>query len=507
MVHTCREGRSSSSRELTSEPGSKTVSPGRGDSPLPAEGGSLTTPYLAYWRDLWYRFAAVAACHGTVGAGSLVWRTLWSMRIAVWHSLPSGGGKRALYDHIEGLLDLGHQVECWCPPMADQKFLPLRDLAVEHVVPLSIAPERGLTRALSRMSQGGTATLRWLRAMDDHSQRCASEINRSKCDVLYAAAAERFAVTGLARYIAIPSVLYLQEPFRPLYEAAPTLPWAAPPVDRFTPMQVLRRFRDIIRVEALRVQVREEFEGVQAYDRVLTNSYYSKESLLRTYGIEAPVCYLGVDTTRYVDRGFPRDFLVVGIGAFSPSKRVEVAIEAVAALPAPRPRLIWIGNEVWDSAYMLQLRKLAQRRSVDFSPLVNISHAEVVDVLNRASAMIYAPRLEPFGFAPLEAAACGVPVVAKAEGGVRETVIENETGFLVDSDPDLSEALQRILGDTALGARMRAAARANVITRWSTGSAARRVEAHLAETVADRAMAHQSSPTHSSNSSCDEAVR
>ncbi|MHB1599044.1 MAG: hypothetical protein ACYCXY_09175 [Acidimicrobiales bacterium] len=59
------------------------------------------------------------------------------MRIAVWHNLPSGGGKRALYDQIRGLLELGHYVESWCPPSADQSFLPLGDLVTEHVVDLA----------------------------------------------------------------------------------------------------------------------------------------------------------------------------------------------------------------------------------------------------------------------------------------------------------------------------------------------------------------------------------
>jgi hypothetical protein len=63
------------------------------------------------------------------------------VKIAVWHNLPSGGGKRALYDHVTGLLARGHTVESWCPPTADQDFLPLGTLVVEHVVPLdSVQP-------------------------------------------------------------------------------------------------------------------------------------------------------------------------------------------------------------------------------------------------------------------------------------------------------------------------------------------------------------------------------
>jgi len=34
------------------------------------------------------------------------------LKIAVWHNLPSGGGKRALYQHVKGLVDRGHDLEC-----------------------------------------------------------------------------------------------------------------------------------------------------------------------------------------------------------------------------------------------------------------------------------------------------------------------------------------------------------------------------------------------------------
>ena len=59
------------------------------------------------------------------------------MRIAVWHNLPSGGGKRALHDHVRGLLGRGHTIEAWCPSTADPDYLPLSELIPEHVLPLA----------------------------------------------------------------------------------------------------------------------------------------------------------------------------------------------------------------------------------------------------------------------------------------------------------------------------------------------------------------------------------
>ena len=58
------------------------------------------------------------------------------LRIAVWHNLSSGGAKRVLHDQVRGLAAGGHYVEAWCPPTADQSFLPLSSLIKEHIVPL-----------------------------------------------------------------------------------------------------------------------------------------------------------------------------------------------------------------------------------------------------------------------------------------------------------------------------------------------------------------------------------
>ena len=367
--------------------------------------------------------------------------------------------------------------------MADQEFLPLETLVVEHIVPMA---RRGLaTRGFSRISKGAAGIYATLRAMDDHAQRCAQEINRASFDAVLVGSSLTVAASPIGRYVKPHSVLYLQEPLRTLYEALPRLPWPALPSRRLSPASAVQRLQDSVRIRALRVQAREELESVRAYDRVLANSYFSRESVLRAYGVDPRVCYLGVDTKRYVDRSLPREHLVVGIGNFGRTKRVDVAIAAVAALPEPRPVLTWIGNGA-EQRYLRSLVGLAQRLDVAFEPLVAISHSQVVDVLNRASVMLYAPRLEPFGYAPLEAAACGVPVVAKTEGGVRETVVHGETGLLVDDDTELSQALSRLLADQTLTRRMRAKARQNVETCWSLDAATERLESHLAAVAAGR---------------------
>ena len=107
---------------------------------------------------------------------------------------------------------------------------------------------------------------------------------------------------------------------------------------------------------------------------------FSREVILRCYGIDAEVCYLGIDMTRFVDHGWPREDILVGLGAFSPWKNIKLIIEALALVPAPRPTLAWIGNSSTDDYLreMIQLARVARRA---FVPHERISDEGIVELL------------------------------------------------------------------------------------------------------------------------------
>jgi glycosyltransferase involved in cell wall biosynthesis len=94
--------------------------------------------------------------------------------------------------------------------------------------------------------------------------------------------------------------------------------------------------------------------------------------------------------------------------------------------------------------------------------------------------MIYAPRLEPFGLAPLEAGACGVPVVAVPEGGVRETILDEITGLHVENDPAAAAAaLTRLRNDPELARRLGENGCTAAKEKWSFQGATNRIEQRL----------------------------
>lgn len=399
------------------------------------------------------------------------------MRIAVWHNLPSGGAKRAVHDQVRGLLARGHSVEVWCPPTADLKFLPLSQMVPEHVVPLAWPDRSALDAMLHLPARVGPQ----LAAMEEHCRAAAAAIARGGFDVLLAHSCRFFRTMPLSRLVTMPTVLYQHEPYRWLYEALPRLLWL-PPLPAhpsLSPRWLHAILKDRRTLRNARAQGAEEVRNAGAFGRILVNSRFSRESILRAYGLDAEVCYPGTDLTRFADRGLPRERFIVGLGTFSPEKNLRLAIEALALLPAPRPALAWIGNASY-LGHLEEMQALAAARGVTLTPHLRIPDEEVVSLLNRAAALFYAPRLEPFGLAPIEAGACSLPVVAVAEGGVRETVVHDENGLLVDSSPRaVADAIAALLDDPALARRLGAAGRANAERLWSVDAAIDRVEGAL----------------------------
>ena len=430
------------------------------------------------------------------------------LRIAVWHNLPSGGGKRQLYTHVKGLVERGHYVESWCPDTADTDFLRLGEIVTEHVVPL-----HSLSREINLAIRPAPVVEKLLLAMEDHCERCANEINQGGFDVLYANACMFLRTSPIAKYVYLPSTIYLGEPYRWFYEALPNLPW----IGQHRSQEAIdshggyrRRLRDFVSrsiyrlisprssgkfsetmidpvLQGARIQARAELEYARTFDSILVNSIYSRESILRAYNLPSRVCYLGIDTDYYKPTGEPKDRFVLGLGTIYYAKGIDRAIRAVAAIPIDeRPRLIWIGNgasEVDLENYV----NLAARLDVIFEAKIDLSDKEVISHLSRAAALIYTSRLEPFGLAPLEANACGTAVVGIAEAGIRETVIDGVNGFLAHDDTPsvLGKLIERIMANGDTGLEFGARAKEHVDRNWTVQSCIDNIENQLNALHAD----------------------
>jgi glycosyltransferase involved in cell wall biosynthesis len=219
---------------------------------------------------------------------------------------------------------------------------------------------------------------------------------------------------------------------------------------------------------------------------ILANSFYSRESILRAYGLDSKVCYLGVDTVKFRQRDVAKTNEVIGIGAFVREKNIEFVIKAVGAVRAPRPKLTWIGNAAWPP-YLEELRRFAGRCDVELDARVRVADDELLEALSRAFAFVYASRLEPFGLAPLEAGACGLPVIAVAEGGVRETILDHVNGLVVEHDPGaMANAIERLRDDPECARSLGERGEHLVRERWSLRGAIDGLERRFSDVLRSR---------------------
>jgi glycosyltransferase involved in cell wall biosynthesis len=198
---------------------------------------------------------------------------------------------------------------------------------------------------------------------------------------------------------------------------------------------------------------------------IVTHSSFTRDTLRQIYGVDSEVVRLGVDADALTPGAGPREGYVLSVGALHPLKGHDQVIEAVATLPATRPRVVLIGDRGESEG---ALRALADSRGVELDIRSRISFAEVVSLYQRAGVVACAQIREPFGLVPLEAMACATPVVAVAEGGFRETIADGETGLLVERDPTaLGRAIERVLGDARLAGDLGASGRERVIGDWT----------------------------------------
>lgn len=170
-------------------------------------------------------------------------------------------------------------------------------------------------------------------------------------------------------------------------------------------------------------------------DRFVANSAHVAERIRRYYNRVATIVYPPVDTVFFhpADVTPGSHFLIVS--ALVPYKRIERAMAACARVGAP----LRIAGDGPDR------RRLEAHAGPHVTLLGRLSDEAVRDEYRRALAVVL-PGEEDFGIVPVEAHACGRPVVALARGGALETVVDGENGILFE-EPEvdaLAAALDRV---------------------------------------------------------------
>jgi len=193
--------------------------------------------------------------------------------------------------------------------------------------------------------------------------------------------------------------------------------------------------------KAQRQKTLQEYERA---DRIYVHSAYTARSFLNA-GIDASRLVrtiLSVDSrfqppaTRRPDDG---PFRVVYVGRVDATKGIPLLFDALEHLDVPT-ELTLVGG--WSTRAM---RKYVQSRRPDLPP-VHIRPGDPLPHLQRADVFVHPSYEDGFGYAPMEALACGVPVIVTEDTGMKEYVRNGENGYVVPtgSVDTIVEALETV---------------------------------------------------------------
>jgi glycosyltransferase involved in cell wall biosynthesis len=405
------------------------------------------------------------------------------MKVAIFHNLPSGGGKRALYTYSKFLTKSDHTVEVFIPSTADESYLPLKDLTEEvHVFDVKRTISGLVSSELRNYPLSMSADL------ERTERNIADTINGQDFDVVLCEQDRYTYSPFFLKHIKKPTIYYCGTTSR-LQDAA--LPNTAG--NELSPSHKSLSVR-IIDYCIDRRTPKIDKKNASFAEYILTNSYFSREAILRSYGLNSFVSYLGVDTELFKPLGIPKEDFVLSVGRLIPSKGFDFVVRSLGTInPKMRPKLIVVSDEI-DLHYREFLEQLARRSGVDLRIASLITDDALVSLYNKAKLVVYAPYLEPFGLVPLEAMACGTPVVAVKEGGVRESVIHNKTGILTQRDEHMfAEALMELLSNEEKMGDMSQNAIECTEDYWTVEKAGKRLMWHINRVVDEGEHRYQTS--------------
>jgi D-inositol-3-phosphate glycosyltransferase len=238
-----------------------------------------------------------------------------------------------------------------------------------------------------------------------------------------------------------------------------------------------------------------EERAVREADRIIAECPQDEADLINLYGAKRSTLATipcGFDPAEFWPVGKlrarrvlgldPNEQIILQLGRMVPRKGVDNVIRGLARLRRDygiKARLLVVGGESQSPDPALtpeigRLQAIAIEQGITDSVVFTGSRGrdELRYYYSAADVFVTTPWYEPFGITPLEAAACGTPVVGAAVGGIKTTVLDGETGYLVPPrDPvALAGRLALLLGNQFLSQRLgtQAAKRAAAFFTWET---------------------------------------
>jgi glycosyltransferase involved in cell wall biosynthesis len=394
------------------------------------------------------------------------------LRIALFHNLPSGGAKRAIYEWVQRLAT-NHRIDVFTLSSADHIHCDIRPFVNQYRI-YDFTPRKLFDSPWGRLNQ----FQRWrdLAEITRIGHRIAVEIDAGHYDVVLANTCLYTFIPTFVQYVQTPTVYYLHEPFGKHF----TRRFQRPYFKSNGLRAAMNRWDPLIQCYSRRLETLQR-KSIRRTARLLANSRFTQEQMEVAHSVEAVVCHLGVDCNSFRPMAIMRKAnQVISVGELSPRKGFDFLIQSLGRIPPEERPVLRVACNTVDVEERDYVRSLASRLGVDLRVLTNLSSDELTIEYNKARLCVYAPVLEPFGLVPLEAMSCGTPVVGVREGGVEEGIVHEETGLLVERDPTkFATAVRHLLSNPALLADYGCQARTHILRNWTWEKSVVALQNHL----------------------------
>lgn len=380
------------------------------------------------------------------------------MRIATLHGLGPGGALNVVRDSVAWLSER-HTVGVFrvLDSLQDDGLMQQPATETVHI----------------RLGRGDRLGLRECLVRARAHANLAARVNEWRPDVVLAHPDMFFQAPPAILKISAPTVYYMHEVRRTTYEAGYRHAVAGNALRRalgtavWTLADKPPAFLD--RRATLAAQVR------------LANSVFTTESVRRAYGVASVPCPPGVDSRRFsLSPDTSRENSVLLVGGLEQNKGAGLLLRALRLMKKQnRPRVVVTGQRV-ATTVVRDLRDLAIACDADLEIRIDVTDSELIALYRAALATCCLSRLEPFGLTAVESMLCGTPVVAVREGGFCETVVDGQSGLLVErTERAVADALLHMVAQPPSPSTVRSAC----LPRLSVDAFGARLEQSLTAAV------------------------
>ena len=208
---------------------------------------------------------------------------------------------------------------------------------------------------------------------------------------------------------------------------------------------------------------------VNKIEYVFANSKNTHNRLKTYLNKDSEILSPGIELENYHSKDYKNYFLVPG--RIDPTKRIEFCLEAFKRLNNKKFNIIVAGSVLpHHQDYLNKLKKYK------IKILTNVSEKKIKELYANCYAVLFSAIDEDFGIIPLEAMASEKPIISVNEGGPRETIINEKTGYLVNSADDMKDKMEFLIENRDIAEQIGKKGREHVQENYSWKNFLKRFE-------------------------------